>query len=75
MFLLAALTGRADGDRREDVRFLVVEAARTGTPPPSSTERVPPVEDPQFFAEIPGGRRRGDAHGRGGLGRCHRLRW
>ncbi|MEU3774337.1 IclR family transcriptional regulator C-terminal domain-containing protein [Streptomyces sp. NPDC032472] len=64
LFRLAALAGRADGDRREDVRFLVAEAARHGHNDarrllaatahrrPSPTEPVPPVEDPQFFEEV-----------------------
>lgn len=64
LFRLAALAGRADGDRREDVRFLVAEAARHGHRDarrllaasahrrPPATEPVPPVEDPQFFEEV-----------------------
>ncbi|MEW2418122.1 IclR family transcriptional regulator C-terminal domain-containing protein [Streptomyces sp. NPDC046866] len=64
LFRLAALAGRADGDRREDVRFLVAEAARHGHNDarrllaatshrrPSPTEPVPPVEDPEFFEEV-----------------------
>lgn len=67
LFRLAALAGRvgrAGGDRREDVKFLVAEAARHGHSDarrllaatahrrPSPTEPIAPVEDPHFFDEI-----------------------
>lgn len=66
LFRLAALAGRTDGVRREDVRFLVAEAARhghcdarrllaaTAHRRPSPLEPAPPVEDPQFFEEVRG---------------------
>ncbi|MFD9303025.1 hypothetical protein ACFWCB_10175 [Streptomyces sp. NPDC060048] len=62
LFRLAALAGRAGYGRREDVLFLVAEAARHGhgdarhllaaTAHRRPTTPVWPVEDPQFFEEI-----------------------